>query len=221
MFSVFSDLVAAGGVVVIMLMVASVVGVAVCLIKAAQQWAVRAVFGANLDQAVEFAVKQDFAQARLLLGQRNNPRRGLISNAMDLMADQHWSGDKLRDELSRLALRTLDQLSSYLRVLEVIAITAPLIGLFGTVLGMIEAFKAMEMAGSQVNPAVLSGGIWKALLTTAVGLAVAIPANLMNTWFERRNEKLAAVLSDDIGQLVKASYQVSETADKFELSRQV
>lgn len=221
MFSVFSDLVAAGGVVVIMLMVASVIGVAVCLIKAAQQWAVRAVFGANLDQAVEFAVKQDFAQARLLLGQRNNPRRGLISNAMDLMADQHWSGDKLRDELSRLALRTLDQLSSYLRVLEVIAITAPLIGLFGTVLGMIEAFKAMEMAGSQVNPAVLSGGIWKALLTTAVGLAVAIPANLMNTWFERRNEKLAAVLSDDIGQLVKASYQVSETADKFEISRQV
>lgn len=221
MFSVFSDLVAAGGVVVIMLMVASVIGVAVCLIKAAQQWAVRAVFGANLDQAVEFAVKQDFAQARLLLGQRNNPRRGLISNAMDLMADQRWSGDKLRDELSRLALRTLDQLSSYLRVLEVIAITAPLIGLFGTVLGMIEAFKAMEMAGSQVNPAVLSGGIWKALLTTAVGLAVAIPANLMNTWFERRNEKLAAVLSDDIGQLVKASYQVSETADKFEISRQV
>ena len=205
----------------IMLMVASVIGVAVCLIKAAQQWAVRAVFGANLDQAVEFAVKQDFAQARLLLGQRNNPRRGLISNAMDLMADQRWSGDKLRDELSRLALRTLDQLSSYLRVLEVIAITAPLIGLFGTVLGMIEAFKAMEMAGSQVNPAVLSGGIWKALLTTAVGLAVAIPANLMNTWFERRNEKLAAVLSDDIGQLVKASYQVSETADKFEISRQV
>ena len=106
-------------------------------------------------------------------------------------------------------------------MLEVIAITAPLIGLFGTVLGMIEAFKAMEMAGSQVNPAVLSGGIWKALLTTAVGLAVAIPANLMNTWFERRNEKLAAVLSDDIGQLVKASYQVSETADKFEISRQV
>jgi biopolymer transport protein ExbB len=53
-----------------------------------------------------------------------------------------------------------------------------LLGLFGTVLGMVEAFRQLELAGSQVDPAVLSGGIWQALLTTAVGLAVAIPAVL-------------------------------------------
>ena len=61
---------------------------------------------------------------------------------------------------------------SHLRVMEVIANLAPLIALLGTVLGMIEAFQAMELAGKQVDPSVLSGSIWEALLTTAVGLII-------------------------------------------------
>ncbi len=56
---------------------------------------------------------------------------------------------------------------------------------------MIEAFRQLEAAGNQVNPAILSGGIWEALLTTAVGLAVAIPAVVALNWLERRIERLA------------------------------
>ena len=63
---------------------------------------------------------------------------------------------------------------------------APLLGLFGTVLGMIEAFQAMQAAGSSVDPSTLAGGIWAALLTTAAGLAVAMPTSLILTWFEAR-----------------------------------
>jgi biopolymer transport protein ExbB len=51
---------------------------------------------------------------------------------------------------------------------------------------MIEAFQAMQAAGATVDPGVLAGGIWVALLTTALGLAVAIPAALILTWFEAR-----------------------------------
>ena len=72
------------------------------------------------------------------------------------------------------------------RFLDTVAQVAPLLGLFGTVLGMIEAFQALQEAGSQVDPSLLAGGIWVALLTTAAGLAVAMPASVVLSWFESR-----------------------------------
>ncbi|MGB1092793.1 MAG: MotA/TolQ/ExbB proton channel family protein, partial [Oceanobacter sp.] len=75
-------------------------------------------------------------------------------------------------------------------------------GLFGTVLGMIEAFKAMEAAGAQVDPSVLSGGIWQALLTTAYGLAVAIPVSLIHSLFERKTETQVQKAQDLVDQLL-------------------
>lgn len=72
---------------------------------------------------------------------------------------------------------------------------------------MIDAFRAMEAAGAQVNPAVLSGGIWKALLTTAAGLAVAIPVSLIHSWFERRVELQATAIQDDLERLLTLEAQ--------------
>ena len=66
---------------------------------------------------------------------------------------------------------------------------APLLGLFGTVLGMIDAFRALQSAGTAVDPTVLAGGIWVALLTTAAGLAVAMPTSLLLTWLESRTAR--------------------------------
>jgi len=80
----------------------------------------------------------------------------------------------------------LARLEGGFRLLDAIAQTAPLLGLFGTVLGMIEAFQALQGAGTVVDPSLLAGGIWVALLTTAVGLAVAMPTGLALTWFESR-----------------------------------
>jgi len=78
---------------------------------------------------------------------------------------------------------------------------APLLGLFGTVLGMIEAFRKLAEAGNQVNPAILSGGIWEALLTTAVGLAVAIPVVVLCNWFERRVERVGHEMESLVTQV--------------------
>lgn len=72
------------------------------------------------------------------------------------------------------------------RFLDMVAQVTPLLGLFGTVLGMIEAFQALQSAGSQVDPSLLAGGIWVALLTTAAGLAVAMPASVVLSWFDSR-----------------------------------
>jgi biopolymer transport protein ExbB len=85
-----------------------------------------------------------------------------------------------------------------LRPLEVIANLSPLLGLMGTVLGMISAFQNMEGAGNQVDPSVLSGGIWQALLTTAVGLAVAIPVVAAYNWLDRKVERISSRMNNKV-----------------------
>ena len=80
----------------------------------------------------------------------------------------------------------LTRLEGGFRVLDSIAQIAPLLGLFGTVLGMIDAFQALQSAGDSVDPSLLAGGIWVALLTTAAGLAVAMPTSLCLTFFDGR-----------------------------------
>lgn len=86
------------------------------------------------------------------------------------------------------------EVSRGLRVLDLTAQLAPLLGLFGTVLGMIEAFQTLQEAGSTADPSLLAGGIWVALMTTAVGLCVAIPASVVLAWFDSRllRHRLAA-----------------------------
>lgn len=125
----------------------------------------------------------------------NNPRVTNIRRTWQMM--EAHSHEDARNETMRELRNQIQRLSFGLRPLEVIATVAPLLGLFGTVLGMIEAFKAMEAAGAQVDPAVLSGGIWQALLTTAVGLGVAIPVSLIHSLFERQHESLSIQMLSD------------------------
>jgi biopolymer transport protein ExbB len=103
----------------------------------------------------------------------------------------------IREEAARRAEGALDDLRTWFRPLEVIGSLAPLLGLFGTVLGMIDAFAALERAGAQVDPAILSGGIWVALLTTALGLAVAMPTVAALSFLERQVER-AERRTDDL-----------------------
>jgi biopolymer transport protein ExbB len=87
----------------------------------------------------------------------------------------------------------------------VIATLSPLLGLFGTVLGMINAFQELEGAGNQVDPGILSGGIWLALMTTAIGLAVAIPSVLAHNWLDRRVERHERFMESSVTQVFTSS----------------
>lgn len=191
-------LIEAGGVVGWILMLLSIVATAIALIKAWQYWQLRFTGKVTVDGLIEAIEKHQPETARAALAGQANPRARVLAA---FLQHQGLSLEAMRDELVRVAGREVDQLASYLRSIEVIAIIAPLLGLFGTVLGMIEAFQAMEGAGSQVSPQVLSGGIWKALLTTAEGLAVAIPASMIYSFFERRVEVSARAMQDDIARL--------------------
>jgi biopolymer transport protein ExbB len=114
----------------------------------------------------------------------------------DVLAARHLADAAAREETGRLAQQALGTLRSGLRPLELIVTIAPLIGLLGTVLGMIDAFRTLQDSGGQGDPSLLAGGIWEALLTTAAGMAVAIPAAIALTWFESIADRAQTRLED-------------------------
>ncbi len=136
-----------------------------------------------------------------------HPQKEVVSFTMYHLLKNNLTQDKeryLREEVSRLSQERLEYFDSNLDTLKVIAMVAPLLGLLGTVFGMIDAFQQMEMAGNNVNPSTLSGGIWEALLTTAVGLSVAIPTVLFESFFRATNDKLKINIEHSVTKLLTA-----------------
>ncbi|MGP6087525.1 MotA/TolQ/ExbB proton channel family protein [Antarctobacter jejuensis] len=167
-----------GGPVVILLGAISVLVLAVILYKLWQFTAAGVGRHKALRDAVEALDMGDRSAARRHLDASRSYLRPVVAMAIDGQTDP--------ERLEAEAEARFARLETGLRLLDSVAQLAPLLGLFGTVLGMISAFQALQDAGAQVDPSVLAGGIWVALLTTAVGLAVAMPTALILSWFEGR-----------------------------------
>ncbi|KPQ05912.1 MAG: biopolymer transport protein ExbB [Rhodobacteraceae bacterium HLUCCA12] len=138
------------------------------------------------------AGRTDAALGRL--AQRRGLRAVMAHRAMESL--RHLAEPAAREETVRVARAGLARARRGLRALDLIATIAPLIGLLGTVLGMIEAFQALQETGNRADPAALAGGIWQALLTTAAGMAVAIPASMALSWFDSVTDRLQAEMED-------------------------
>ncbi|MCD8483694.1 MAG: MotA/TolQ/ExbB proton channel family protein [Verrucomicrobia bacterium] len=115
---------------------------------------------------------------------------------------------QVRNEaLRREGERILAEWNKHLKIIYTIAQVTPLMGLLGTVFGLVVAFYNIEALGGRVRPDDLAGGIWEALLTTVAGLMVAIPALLAFQYFqssgERKARRMKEVVSilDEIAQL--------------------
>ena len=132
----------------------------------------------------------------------------ILIRAMQGVQDSAVEEAALREDLERIALLKLNDLRALLPALEGIATLSPLLGLLGTVIGMIDAFQAMESAGSRVDPSVLSAGIWQALLTTAIGLTVAIPTLAIYTWLDRKVQRVASWLNDVLTRIFTSMHGV-------------
>ena len=98
-------------------------------------------------------------------------------------------------EVLRVGNKQLQRLEQYLRPLEVLSHLAPLVGLLGTVIGIIIAFSAIQ-SSTQVDAGLLSSGISHALITTALGLSVAIPAQVGFHYLDGKVEKVRQMMSD-------------------------
>jgi biopolymer transport protein ExbB len=98
-------------------------------------------------------------------------------------------------ELSVIGTRQVREIEKGLSWLSLIATIAPLLGLTGTVTGMIKAFMVIADSSS-VNPSMLAGGIWEALITTAAGLLVAIPVHIGHHYLEKQADDIAFILKE-------------------------
>lgn len=179
----------------------SVITVALILWKIWRLLAMGAWRGQAATQAVAQWVGSDIDGARAKVANRHGLRATLVRGAMAALTDRTLALDQAREETTRIAKAELGRARSGLRALELIATIAPLVGLLGTVLGMIEAFQALQETGNRADPAALAGGIWQALLTTAAGMAVAIPASMALSWFEAVVETVQADMEDAATQL--------------------
>lgn len=111
--------------------------------------------------------------------------------------------EALQEEMMRRVSGFLREYSKDLRLLELIYNLAPVLGLLGTVLGMIDAFRGLAVsAGSAGESSALAGGIWEALLTTAVGLSIAITFAIIHALLESRLEMLTDEVSDAFSRVL-------------------
>lgn len=126
---------------------------------------------------------------------RLNPLFNLLVNTMH---DHLKSADaqRIRETVARDAQNAMEPFEAPLKIIEVIAALAPLLGLLGTVLGMMEAFSTMAAAEGAANATQLSGGIYQALTTTAAGLVVAIPFAALAAWIEFRLRRIQKTINN-------------------------
>jgi len=191
----FAQFLSKGGPVMYVILALSILALAIVVLKSAQFAALRLKQTRFVDEALKHIIDGDAAAAGRLLD-RNHPvarvMRATLASARDARLDEQ----AVRAEVERVGSAELRRLESWLRGLSAIGHLCPLLGLFGTVLGMIAAFMTIEHAASAVNPAQLAGGIWEALLTTAFGLMVAIPAMAAFYLFEGEVDRIRALMKD-------------------------
>lgn len=103
----------------------------------------------------------------------------------------------------RIRAQEIQRMEFGLRTLGILGNTAPLLGLLGTITGMIKAFMVIEQAGGKVDAQALAGGIWEAMITTGVGLAVAIPLLILLHFLEGAVERRAQRLGQCLALLLE------------------
>jgi len=120
------------------------------------------------------------------------------------------SREAIEKTVNFIAQRELREMEKFLPSLSSICQISPLLGLLGTVTGMIKAFMVIQQYGGKVNAQVLAGGIWEAMLTTAMGLIVAIPSMLAYNYFNSKINKTVSMMNEIGNELIhsleKAGY---------------
>lgn len=120
------------------------------------------------------------------------------------LSNSRHGREVMKDSIQESANQVIHQLEKYVGLLGTIAAIAPLLGLLGTVFGMIKVFSAIMLDGGSGNTAALAGGISEALITTAAGLGVAIPAMVFHRFFLRRIDSIVVTMEEESIKLVDA-----------------
>ena len=195
------DFLAKGGVLVTPILFCSVLGLAIFLERLIRFARMRS-RGAGLAKKIAHLLKNgEDHEAYELAGSSNSPMGRVLTQAIEVKYHD-------RETLETVIVHATDEevrgLSKYLQALATIGNIAPLLGLLGTVIGMIKAFMVIQQMGGKVNASVLAGGIWEAMLTTAMGLSVALPTMVAHSYLISRVDEYEARLQDGAVTFIKA-----------------
>ena len=188
----------AGGWLMLPLLICSVLVLAITIERF---WSLRSqqiAPGGLLRKVMYWLKRQQMDQAKLQYLEEHSPLGRLFATTIqNIPRGIQETKERIHDE----AHYVLHDLQRFLNMLGTIAVIAPLLGLLGTVMGMIQVFSVIMLQGTG-NPATLAGGISEALITTAVGMIIAIPALISHRYFMRKVDDLVMDLEQQTLELL-------------------
>jgi biopolymer transport protein ExbB len=145
-------------------------------------------------------LERKIPQALTLARDSNSPAGRILAAGLE----RHDEGsERVMKAIENVGLIEMASLENGLVWLATVSNVAPLLGFLGTVIGMIQAFQAIEAAG-EVEATVVAGGIKVALITTATGLAIAIPINIMHNYFVTKIDRLVIDMEESAQKMIDA-----------------
>ncbi len=196
------EIVQSGGFIMIPLIISSIIAFAIIMERF---WALKKdkiVPQALIDDMWQ-AIDADTVDDAMLDNMRANSPLGAVLAAG--LSKRHQSREQVKEALTDVGSHVTHELEKFLNALGTIAAITPLIGLLGTVVGMITVFTAITTAGVG-DPAELAGGISTALITTATGLSIAIPSLIFYRHFKAKIEAYVVKMEQEALRLVEATH---------------
>ncbi|SEQ68906.1 biopolymer transport protein ExbB [Amphritea atlantica] len=193
------ELIQSGGWLMVPIIACSILSLAICLERF---WVLqkKRVAPDNLLSEVWMRVRSGEMTPERLQMIRNESSLGQIMVAG--LNNSNHGREIMRESIQEAAYHVMHQMERFLNSLGTIAAISPLLGLLGTVIGMIKVFAEIMLQGTG-NANVLAGGISEALITTAAGLSVAIPTLVFHRYFQRRVETLLIEMEQECQKLVE------------------
>lgn len=193
------ELVQAGGWLMVPILLCSVIAAAICVERF---WTLRTaqIAPRNLLAQVWDWIKNNDMDNRKLRELRLGSPLGQILAAG--ITNHRRGREQMKEAIEEVANHVVHEMERYLNTLGTVAAIAPLLGLLGTVIGMIKVFTSIKLEGTG-NAALLAGGISEALITTAAGLTVAIPSLFFYRFFQRRVDELVISMEQEALKLVE------------------
>jgi len=189
-----------GGALVIPIGLCSVVALAVFLERQIFFWRIRRRSRGLQKDLLRLTREEKLPEAMALATTSRSPVGRLFSELISVKGcEAHTRQEAIREAYAR----ETRVLASRLQLLATIGNIAPLLGLLGTITGMIKAFMVIQQTGGKVDAAALAGGIWEAMLTTALGLAVALPVMMAHSYLVSCVESEEAQLKQGVVSYLK------------------
>ncbi|TAE34357.1 MAG: MotA/TolQ/ExbB proton channel family protein [Alphaproteobacteria bacterium] len=170
------DILVKGGPIMIVLAFISIYALAVIFYKIVQFNSSGAHKTGFIEPVMQHVKQGEYTDAEHMLEKTTGPVARIMRTAIRCVLNRDMSIKSRESEIARIGAAEIQVLETHMRGLELVANTSPLLGLLGTVTGMITVFATISEADGRVDPSILAGGIWEALITTVGGLVVAIPA---------------------------------------------